>query len=110
MSKKLESVQKQAAKIIFGHSIDYQELLGAGKMESLKGRREKEIQKFANKAINDDRFVKKWFPENTCLRDARFSTRRNYFEEQTHTARMKNNPIQAMIRILNKQSSATHYY
>ena len=104
MSDKLEQIQKQAIKIIFGNSVSYADLISEGRIETLKERRIKNIAKFANKAVLNPKFSEKWFPINTTERDARTSTRKKYIEKNCTTERSRNNPVQYMIRILNQQA------
>ena len=49
ISDKLESVQKQAMKIIYGGNVDYGGLISSGKIETLKDRRTCALLKFAEK-------------------------------------------------------------
>ena len=108
LSKKLEQVQKQAVKIMFGWGVDYGKLLEDGIIEALEDRRRKDTLKFANKALMDPRFGERWFPRNEVNREARESTRRPFKEKMARTERTKNNPIEYMIRLLNEQSSIRH--
>ena len=54
----LESVQKQALKIILGRNINYRKLVDVGTIETLKSRRESAMFKFTIKAANSGRFGK----------------------------------------------------
>ena len=101
ISERLESLQRQAIKIIFGYDVDYNTLIDNGTIETLRSRREKDILSFALKNCNSPRFGK-WFPLTNAPRDARCTTRRIYAEKQCRTERTKINPIQVMIRMLNK--------
>ena len=105
MADKLESVQKQAIKIIFGWGVDYDELISSGKIKTLQQRRTEACLRFANKALFNPRFGVVWFPLNDVERQARITTRRQYKEEHYKTERSKSNPIQHMVRLLNSQSS-----
>ena len=106
MSDKLERVQRQAMKIIFGHHCSYSALIDDGVVQILESRRIKNCLSFAIKAAASDRFGKKWFPVNGNGREVRTSTRRKYIERQHRTERSRNNPIQSMIRQLNEQESS----
>ena len=101
MSERLENAQKQAYKIVYGWNIDYKEMIEQNKVETLKKRREKASLSFALKNKDKDRF-NHWFPRATSERPARDSTRRPYLETRARTERAKSNPIQSMIRHLNK--------
>ena len=83
ISDKLESVQKQAIKIIFGWDCNYSELLDNGTIETLKSRRVNAIGRFANKVSVSPRFGPNWFK---CVdagnRQVRQSTRNLYIEPQ----------------------------
>ena len=102
LSEKLESVQKQALKIIFGHDVDYDELVTNGTIETLKDRREQALLRFALKAASSDRFGPAWFTENKEARDLRASTMSKYVEKHYSTERGRNNPISVMTRKLNE--------
>ena len=105
VSDKLESVQKQAIKIIYGWGVDYGKLLEDGLLEALEKRRKDACLRFARKAVISEIFGSRWFPPNPASRDARESTRRPFLERRAKTERMRSNPLQHMIRLLNEQSS-----
>ena len=92
ISEKLESVQKQAVKIIFGHDINYQKMVEDKEIETLKSRRDNASLKFALRMAGSQRFE----------RAVRQSTRNTYFEKKCRTERCRNNPIRAMTRQLNE--------
>ena len=75
MSDKLERVQFQAMKIVFGHHLDYSTLIDMGKIETLESRRISACLRFASKAANPERFGNKWFPQNNVTRAVRSTTR-----------------------------------
>ena len=104
MSDKLESVQRQAIRIIHGWNINIEDVMEREGIDSLQDRRTKACLAFANRAVKS-RFGQKWFPRNPAARGARQTTRRIYEEKKARTERDRNNPIQHMIRLLNKQSS-----
>ena len=90
-------------RIIFGNK-PYRNIINEGVVDTLSNRREKTIIEFANKAKMNPKFGPKWFPENSNPgRMVRDSTRRKINEAQCKTQRMRNNPIQYMIRRLNEQ-------
>ena len=100
---KLESVQKQACKIIYGMNVDYDKLLADGYLESLKDRRAAASLRFALKAVASPRFGDKWFKKaRTTDIVPRTTTRRPYQEARYRTERDRNNPIQALTRALNE--------
>ena len=102
---RLESVQRQACKIIFGWGVDYSELVEEGKVQTLASRRRQACINFAMKALVSPTFGEKWFPRNMVTRNARESTRRVFVERRTKTERARSNPIDHMIRLLNEQMS-----
>ena len=83
LSLKLETVQKQAMKVIFGHNIDYNNLIENGTIESLKSRREQAVARFAVKAASSPRFGPAWFKkvDLDTSRAVRQSTRDLYLEK-----------------------------
>ena len=100
LSIKLEQVQKQAYKIIYGWDVDYNSLVNNGAVETLKERREVALAKFANKAANSPRFGPEWFQEVVAHpREVRTTTRNKYVGKKCKTERGKNNPVQVMTRI-----------
>ena len=103
LSDKLEAVQKQAIKIIFGWDIDYQSFIDNGSIESLKTRRQEAVLRFALKAEASPRFGEAWFQKTPVLeRDVRQSTRNKYVERHYRTERGRSNPIGVMTRLLNE--------
>ena len=102
MSQKLEAVQRQAIKIIFGWDEDYNKLVEQGIVVPLAVRREEAIDKFAIKAANSERFGPAWFQRNIQLdREVRPTTRNTYVEKHYRTERGRNNPLAVMTRRLN---------
>ena len=103
ISNRLELIQKQAAKIIFGYNTVYEQLLEDGKIETLKQRRSEATPRFALKAAGSVRFGPQWFTETSnSNREVRPSTRQKYIERRSRTERGKNNPINVMTRMLNE--------
>ena len=104
MSDKLESVQRQAVKIMFGLGRRVEEIMEKEGIETLKVRRTRACLAFANRALSTE-YGRRWFPRSQITREARSTTRRTFEEIKPRTERDKNNPIQHMIRLLNLQSS-----
>ena len=103
LSDRLESVQKMATKIIYGHGANYATLVENGTVELLSDRRESAILEFGRRNEGSERF-KRWFPLATVgERDVRRGTHRKYQEAQCKTERMRSNPVQYMIRKLNSE-------
>ena len=105
--ERLELLQKQAMRTIYGTGLDYRGLVETGRIETLESRREAACLKFALKNCQTVRFDKKWFPLNGNEREARSTTRRKYKEKNCRTERALNNPLQYMIRLLNKEAQGT---
>ena len=103
LSDRLESVQRQAWKIIFGWNTDLDTLISIGRVETLESRRVANCLKFAMNNKDTERFDH-WFPRAPNNRTVRETTRRIYHERPCRTERTKRNPIQFMIRLLNEQS------
>ena len=103
VASRLETVQKQAMKIIFGWDVDYQSLLENGTIETLKDRRIEGALRFALKASISPRFGPTWFRETPSnIREVRPTTRLKYLEPLCRTERSRNNPIAFMTRLLNE--------
>ena len=105
LSERLERVQKQVMRIIFGWTRDYSGLVEDGTIEKLSTRRENNCLKFALNNCNTERFGRRWFPRNTTERLARCTTRRKYVEKAYRTERDRNNPLQYMLRQLNNHEA-----
>lgn len=104
MAERLESVQRQAIRIIYGRRANYQNIIDSGELETLAARRVQTCLRFAQKAAVSEKFGRKWFPKRTVERETRETTRRIYDEKMHRTERDKNNPLQFMIRLLNENS------
>ena len=104
IANKLETVQRQAIKIMFGWSRDVEEIMQSEEIETLQARRTRACLNFANRNVSNG-FGERWFPLNPAERQARHTTRRLYEERIPRTERDKNNPVQHMIRLLNRQLS-----
>ena len=105
VSDRLESVQKQACKIIFGWGVDYNKLVEDGTVQTLASRRRQACINFAMKTLALPKFGDRWFPRNMVTRDARETTRRVFKERKMKSERARSNPIDHMIRLLNEQMS-----
>ena len=97
---KLESLQRQALKIVYGTEICYKEALALANIKSLEDRRTELTLKFATSAQSNPRFSDGWFPKKN---PSHYLTRQNrpFFEERVRTERMKKNPLTYMRRALN---------
>ena len=103
VSNKLESVQKQAIKIIYGWTSDYDELIENGEIKTLKDRRVEATLKFALKAASSSRFGNVWFTRTPDTQiEVRPTTRKHYVERFSRTERGRNSPVNYMTRLLNE--------
>ena len=106
LSDKLESVQRQAMKIIFGRDVDYNSLVEDEIIEPLYKRREDSILKFAIKASNTTRFGTRWFTRVPNIpTELRPGIRKTFVEKHYWTERGRNNPLGYMTRKLNEHMS-----
>ena len=97
----LESLQKRAAKIIFGIGSSYTSVISDGGMQPLHERRESLCLSFAQKAATSEKFGKVWFPKNP---ESIYNIRNPeiYKEVRAKTERMKKNPLCYMRSKLNR--------
>ena len=99
----LERTQRRAMKHIFGYNVSYGTVLDAGKIETMRKRRENLVVNFARKTEKNLRYKGKWFPENSRTgRDTRRMEK--YAVERARTSRMFNSPIFYMRRVLNQEN------
>ena len=96
----LESLQKRAAKIIFGFNTSYAAVIEEGHLEPLESRRRTLCLNFARKAAANARFAH-WFPART-LPEYGLRNPNKYQEEKPRTERMKRDPVYYMRHELNK--------
>ena len=97
----LEALQKRAAKVIFGTERSYSDIISSGDLQLLEERRRNLCLSFAKKTACSERFGAAWFPKRPkSIHDTRKPER--YQENKVGTERMKKNPINYMLRELNK--------
>ena len=84
VSDKLESVQRQAIRIIYDCSVGVEDVMERERIETLQARRTRACLSFANRTVNL-RFGRRWFPINPNSRDARTTTRRKFEEKIPRT-------------------------
>ena len=99
---KLESIQRQALKIIYGWNRDITEIMETKGIDTLEKRREANLLRFALKAEGSERYCNKWFKRTNTERIVRPNTRNYYEEPFCRTERMKGNPVVMMTKILNE--------
>ena len=103
LAGKLESVQRQALRIIFGYSADIQDIMERWDIELLEDRRRAAVLRFAVKNEKNPRYGGRWFKEARHEeREVRTTTRNKYIEPRCRTDRLKNNPINYMTKLLNE--------
>ena len=106
LSEKLERIQRQALKIIYGWEEDVGRIMEVKNLEALEKRREKNILNFALKNEEKERFGKRWFSTSVVThREVREGTRSKYRMPVCRTERMKNNPVTYMTKMLNEHYS-----
>ena len=107
LTDKLEKIQRQALKIIYGWNVDIAQVMAAKGIETLEERREAAVLKFALKNEEKEKFGKKWFKLNEeSERSVRPTTRAKYKMPVCKTERMMNNPVVNMTRKLNEHYSS----
>ena len=99
-SDRLERLQSRALKSIYGWNKSYETVLELSGLDTLKERREKLVDSFAQKTSRNPRYNDTWFPK---LEQTEHDTRNKltYREEYARTERYKNSPVFYMRRRLN---------
>jgi hypothetical protein len=100
---RLERLQSQSLKIIYGFNKSAREVRELAGIETLAERRARAVEKFAKKSY-EGRFAH-WFPENPATRRTRGS--KKFQESYARCDRLKNTPIFHMRRIMNELYSVT---
>ena len=98
-SNRLENVQKQCLKTMYGYDKTYEQLLQCSGLESLKDRRNKLFQNFAQKIVKNPNYAD-LFPLNNSIQNTRRP--KVYREIFAKTDRLYNSPLYAMRRFLNQ--------
>ena len=106
-SNRLESVQKQCLRSIFGYGLSYEELLSLSNLETLVDRRRRAVMKFALKASKNQQFLD-WFPLNYNRSSLR--NRKTFEEKYAKSDRLYNSPLYTMRRYLNETPDKTRTY
>ena len=98
-TKKLESLQKRALKIVYGVDISYAEALALANITTLEERRLDLTKRFAIKTQLNTRFTDGWFPQKPAKP---YSTRSNrpFREDKVRTERMKKKPFNIHEKII----------
>ena len=102
LSNKIEDLQKESLKMIYGVKTSYKKCLEKANIETLKKRRENAVRVFANKNKNNPRVGQRWFAKNPNY-EAGASTRKREecLVKKSNTERLKNGPLNTMRAILN---------
>ena len=95
--QEMERTQVGALRAIFGYGMSARELRNRAGVETLRERRVRLTDIFANKCIENDRF-KKWFPLNTSRGGRQKEKYKEFFSK---TDRLKNSPLFYMRRRMN---------
>jgi hypothetical protein len=103
--KQLENMQKKSLKMIFGWDLQYEDLLVAAGLESLKTRREKRVVRFARKCEKNERFFKLWLEPNVTEVNTRHPNK--YKEAKAKTMREDRNPVNYLTKVLNREHRQT---
>ena len=98
-SEKLERLQAQALKCIYGYQYSYRELLELTGLQTLRERREARCLKFALKSVANPNLAG-WFPLNNNPRQLRHVNR--YQEFGAKTTRLQRSPLYDLRRRLNR--------
>ena len=104
LGAKLESIQRQALRIICGCNSDIDNVMTAKNIETLNERREKAVLRFALKNENKERYGKRWLKE-ALAGDRPRRDPKKYIVPCCRTERMKSNPITVITKALNKHYS-----
>ena len=106
LADKLESIQRQALRIIYGQNCNMEALFAAKGISTLYDRREEAVMNFALKNEKRPRYGGRWFEEyEETDRSVRGTTRDKYKLPRFRTERMRNNPVTRMTMALNKHYS-----
>ena len=108
MADRLEAIQRQALRIIYGHNTDIDDIMSVKNIKTLSDRREETMLRFALKNENKSRYGKRWFRE----KEEHYIGLRNNGKEKykiplCRTDRMSKNPITMMTRALNRHYAET---
>ena len=106
LSEKLEKIQRQALRIIYGWDVDVETLMDVKGIGTLERRRERAVMHFALKNEDKDRYGKRWFKKTEENgHNLRESTRKKYKMPMCRTSRMRSNPVTYMTEKLNEHYS-----
>ena len=106
MAEKLERLQRNILKVIYGFKMSYREALEVSSLERLSARRQRFFDKFMKKAAENPRIRDRWFPLRTFIHP---NLRREliYEEKFAKTERLYKSPLYAGRRRLNEFHNPT---
>ena len=100
--KRLECLQTKALKTIYGWDKSSGDVLSLSGITSLKSKREEQFKSFAERCSKNQRFSAWFRPSPDTGHDTR--SRPTYIEPAFRTERMRNSPVNAMLRALNARN------
>ena len=102
MTDRLEKIQRDVYKTIFGVHLSYRTILKENDLFLLASRCQEMFDNFARKASTTPRFSSRWFLTRIFTHhDLRKEKKINY-EGQSRTSRLYNSPLYSMRRRLNE--------
>ena len=105
LAKKLEAIQRQALRIIYGWEVNIEEIMEVKNIETLEERREKAVLSFALKNEHVGKYGGRWFTEEEKGVYNLRNERQKYKTPTGRTNRTKANPITYMATKLNDHYS-----
>ena len=103
---RLEKLQRDIFKTIYGFDRSYNEILENETLESLTERRQKLFDSFALKMLYNQSVSSSWFPVK-LFEHANLRKERIFVEKHARTLRLYNSPLYAMRRRLNEITPVT---
>ena len=101
-SAKIENLQRNALRIIYGYKLSYKKLLEKSGLVTLKTHREEALQKFAVKTVKNARFTDRWFALNNCTNTMSLRNQQKYRIERSNFERMNKSPLNEIRKYLNE--------
>ena len=106
--QKVERLQAAALCCIYGYNLSYKQMRELANVTTLRERRIKASDKFANKCLGNTRFSA-WFPARTTGRSGRSSrVGEQYAEDYTRCNRLWDSPLFFMQRSLNGKAGKSY--
>ena len=98
--QQIERLQGQVLRLCFGGWISYARAREEFQIDTLEDRREKAVEKFVRKNINNPRFGPRWFPRRGDV-DVDLRHRRRFEETRAKTQKYFRSPLLYMQRMAN---------